>query len=31
MAAEARDPDISRWFLTAAAEWRRLAGDTISN
>ena len=31
MAAEARDQDISRWFLKAAEEWRRLLADTISN
>jgi ribosomal protein L24E len=31
MAAEARDPDISRWFLKAAGEWRRLLANTISN
>jgi hypothetical protein len=31
MAAEARDSDISQWFLKAAGEWRRLLANTISN
>jgi hypothetical protein len=32
MAAETRDPDVRRWFLRAAEEWRRLLADnTISD